>query len=1264
MSNCFCESVLRPSYTMEVNIMKKRFISLLLCLTMVFTLITLPPVPTAADDGEVWNEVYTVEDLYNIRYDLNANYKLMDDIDLTEATAIGGDYDFMGNGWDPIGSNNIYGDGEFTGIFDGCGHTITGMRIEVTNLPIEANIQGHDMHLGLFASVSGTIKNMTVEGNISITDDKEDYSIKMGSITGKLTGLIENCSAKSNLSEIIGCFSVCVGGLVGQNEGSIVNSFFEGTIINESVSILWKYDNDYSPSMYLGYGGIAGINTSGLIERCSAIVIFSMTGYCRVAKHYYYWGDSRMIYYAFNPVVSGIACGDGEINDCHAYIDAQLSIIGDNTGGVCDLQCAGISYDSEAITNCYSRGSLPEGNNSYSIGTKTCALSYYNVSNGINSVGATSLSEAQMKSQYSFVGFDFDNVWVIYPDSAYPYPQLRSNPIDTENAIESIQVTTLPSKLTFVEGESLNFSGGKIMLYYKDGHTEEKALTRSMISGFDNTRIGSQTLTVTFGRNTTTYTITILPKSMSGINVAELPAKTQYIEGLETLDLTGGSLLLNYDNGTTETIALSNATVTGFDNTVVGEQTLTATYAGFSTTFKIQIVPKSMAAIEMHTLPTKLNYLEGKEALDVTGGKLRIIYNNGTEDVIDLTADMVSGFTNAVVGTKRVAVTYNSFTTYFDVQIVAKSVASISMQQVPGKLTYIEGLEILSVAGGWVRIAYNNDTYDVIELSKDMVSGFDNKTIGTQVLTVTYGGCTTFFTVEIIAKSIASIEIAHYPDKLAYLEGKETFDVTGGRIRVVYNNGTSDELDMTEAMVTGFDNTVAGIQTLTVTYSGKTATFQVEIVAKQLVAIELNDLPAKLTYLEGKDTLNLFGGRLKLIYDNDSSTLIDLTAAMVSGFDNTRVGEQTLVVSYNGFRTTFKITVVAKSINTIALIQLPTKLTYLEGSETLNTTGGVLLLTYNNDQTEQISLTPDMVSGFDNSRAGFVMLTVTYAACTDYFEVEIVHDYIWTETGPTCTEDGYIVYVCAHCGDTYTAAGEPATGHSFGEWIIDTEPTEDTTGTKHRVCEHCGLIDEKTIPALGKAPSITVAGAEVIAGQEFDVTISLADNSGIIAMSLNVNYNTSVLELIGATEGAFAGLSYGPINTVPFVVSWEDALGGNNASNGVFVTLHFRVKANPGVDSTVISVSYDADNLFDAAFENIYFDVEAGTVSIRQYAPGDVNRDGSVNLKDYALLKQYVNGWDVDIELSVADVNADGKINLKDVALLNQYINGWDVELL
>ena len=42
---------------------------------------------------------------------------------------------------------------------------------------------------------------------------------------------------------------------------------------------------------------------------------------------------------------------------------------------------------------------------------------------------------------------------------------------------------------------------------------------------------------------------------------------------------------------------------------------------------------------------------------------------------------------------------------------------------------------------------------------------------------------------------------------------------------------------------------------------------------------------------------------------------------------------------------------------------------------------------------------------------------------------------------------------------------------------------------------------------------------------------------------------------------------------------------------------------------------------------------------------------------------QRLNGWAVEIDDRVADVNVDGKVNNKDYSLLMQYVNGWEVEL-
>ncbi|MBR5524732.1 MAG: dockerin type I repeat-containing protein, partial [Clostridia bacterium] len=64
-----------------------------------------------------------------------------------------------------------------------------------------------------------------------------------------------------------------------------------------------------------------------------------------------------------------------------------------------------------------------------------------------------------------------------------------------------------------------------------------------------------------------------------------------------------------------------------------------------------------------------------------------------------------------------------------------------------------------------------------------------------------------------------------------------------------------------------------------------------------------------------------------------------------------------------------------------------------------------------------------------------------------------------------------------------------------------------------------------------------------------------------------------------------------------------------------------------------------------------------------QYTPGDVNNDGDVNVRDLGLLQQYLNDYDVTLNLDAADVTGDGEVNVRDYGLLQQYLNDYDVEL-
>ena len=60
---------------------------------------------------------------------------------------------------------------------------------------------------------------------------------------------------------------------------------------------------------------------------------------------------------------------------------------------------------------------------------------------------------------------------------------------------------------------------------------------------------------------------------------------------------------------------------------------------------------------------------------------------------------------------------------------------------------------------------------------------------------------------------------------------------------------------------------------------------------------------------------------------------------------------------------------------------------------------------------------------------------------------------------------------------------------------------------------------------------------------------------------------------------------------------------------------------------------------------------------------GDADNDGEITNLDYALVGQYIAGFDVTLVEASADADGDGEITNLDYALVGQYIAGFDVTL-
>jgi uncharacterized protein YkuJ len=228
---------------------------------------------------------------------------------------------------------------------------------------------------------------------------------------------------------------------------------------------------------------------------------------------------------------------------------------------------------------------------------------------------------------------------------------------------------------------------------------------------------------------------------------------------------------------------------------------------------------------------------------------------------------------------------------------------SIFVKTLP-KTEYLEG-NILSLDGGILEIVYGSNIIEYVELTHASVSGFDPLRVGEQTLTVEYLGEKTTFNINVTGKNVTSIEISQLP-KTEYIEG-QNLDYLEGKFIVKYDNETFDELELSKAVVSGFDKNKIGEQTLCVQYQGKETSFDVIVKEKSVISIEITRLPV-VVYQEGED-LNLDNGRVIVRYNNATSEEIALISATISGYDPNRLGEQIITVEYLGLQTEFKVTV-------------------------------------------------------------------------------------------------------------------------------------------------------------------------------------------------------------------------------------------------------------------------------------------------------------------------------------------------------------------
>jgi hypothetical protein len=140
---------------------------------------------------------------------------------------------------------------------------------------------------------------------------------------------------------------------------------------------------------------------------------------------------------------------------------------------------------------------------------------------------------------------------------------------------------------------------------------------------------------------------------------------------------------------------------------------------------------------------------------------------------------------------------------------------------------------------------------------------------------------------------MTNIQITKPPTKIDYAQG-DSLELTGIRVICVWEGFPSEGLTITMNDITGYNANNVGIQHITVTKSGRSASFDVEVMA--LTSIVLDKPPTKTDY-KAEEPLDLSGIMVYGNYTGSNPTkrrtqFIPVDQLTVDGYDPNRIGRQ------------------------------------------------------------------------------------------------------------------------------------------------------------------------------------------------------------------------------------------------------------------------------------------------------------------------------------------------------------------------------------
>lgn len=236
-----------------------------------------------------------------------------------------------------------------------------------------------------------------------------------------------------------------------------------------------------------------------------------------------------------------------------------------------------------------------------------------------------------------------------------------------ENTVEKLLIKTLPQNTVYWAGDDFDATGLEIEAEYKDG--TRKVITDYKIEDGQTLENSQTTVTIEYEGKTVTVDIIVNQNSLIKIEITQVPNKVNYV-ARQNFDSTGIVVTATYANGNSKVI--TDFEVSDGNDLYAGQTAVTIKYEEQTALQAITVIEKAVTGISIKAMPTKTEYIQTKEELDLTGGIIEISYNDGLTEEMLMTSDSVNvtGFNNEIVGNQIITLTYEGQTAQIEVEII------------------------------------------------------------------------------------------------------------------------------------------------------------------------------------------------------------------------------------------------------------------------------------------------------------------------------------------------------------------------------------------------------------------------------------------------------------------------------------------------------------------------------------------------------------------------------------------------------------------